>query len=146
MNELPFELCKKHKTDTKSSWRRKGLITNNFDEIYNKYIYATHCELCNKQFPNTKDRQMDHNHETGEFRNIVCQICNLKKADVKIQSNNTSGYTGIYKYYDKRYKQGYIWAFSVSINGKLKTIKSSTDFDYLKDFAEKWKKENNYYT
>ena len=145
MSELPFKLYNKHKTITKGSWRGKGLNMDNFEEIYNKYIYATHCQLCNKQFENTRDRQMEHCHATGKFRNIVCCSCNLLKKDRK-QSNNTSGYKGICKQIDKKMKQGFRWVFVVQINNKRKTIKTSIDFEKLVKFAEQWKKDNNYHT
>jgi hypothetical protein len=144
--ELPFKLYDNHKSTFKRNWKRIGLIMNNFDEIYNKYIYATHCELCNKQFPNTKDRQMEHDHKTGEFRNIVCRRCNQRKADVKIQCNNTSGYVGISKHIDIKCKQGYYWEFKAVVDGKHKLIKKSIDYDKLVAFADKWKIDNNYNT
>ena len=146
MNELPFELKPHHKYKTKYKWKSRGLIMDNFEEIYNKYIYATHCELCNKQFEKRNDRLMDHCHVTGQFRNIVCKSCNMLKADVKMNTRNTSGYKGICKQNDKTMKQGFHWIFQVSINGKKKTIKTSVNFDKLVKFAEQWKKDNNYYT
>jgi hypothetical protein len=144
--ELPFKLYKYHKTMTKTSWKNIGLNMDNFDEIYNKYIYATQCELCNMKFPTTRDRCMEHDHANGEFRNIVCNRCNLLKSDVKIQSNNTSGYISIFKNYNKTCKQGYTWRFQVYIDGKRKIIKSSIDYDKLVAFADKWKIDNNYNT
>ena len=146
MSDLPFDLYKEHKALTKYKWKSRGLITDKFEEIYNKYIYATHCELCNKQFENTRERQMEHDHQTGEFRNIVCRSCNQLKADVKLQSNNTSGYKGISKQKEKNCKQGFLWRFQVRINGKIKRIKSSNDLDKLIKFADQWKKDNNYHT
>jgi hypothetical protein len=89
---------------------------------------------------------MEHDHNTGKFRNIVCQSCNQFKADVKMQSNNTSGYKGIYKKKDKTCKKGFIWTFEARVNGIKKIIKRSIDFEFLKEFADKWKKDNNYYT
>ena len=145
MSDLPFELKKYHKSKTRCNWKRYGLIMNNFEEIYNKYIYATHCELCNKQFATIRDRYMEHCHETGQFRNIVCNRCNLLKKDRK-QSNNISGYKGISKITNKSCKQGYFWRFQVKINCKKKTIKTSVDLDKLVKFAEQWKKDNNYHT
>ena len=145
MNELPFKLHKNHKSTTKARWKKRGLNMDNFEEIYNKYIYATHCDLCNKLFPNTLDRQMEHDHNTHEFRNIVCKSCNQLKSDVK-HSRNTSGYIGISKQTSKKCKQGFYWKFMVNINGKRKHIKTSVDFDKLVIFANKWKKDNNYNT
>ena len=146
--ELPFELSKYHKPLTKCSWKRHGLIVTEeeFEALYYMYIYTSHCDLCDKQFKNTMDRHMEHSHSTGEFRNIVCRSCNQKKTDIKMKSNNTSGYKGIYKKNSKRCKQGYTWTFSVNINGKRKSIKQLIDFDKLVEFADKWKKDNNYHT
>jgi hypothetical protein len=145
MSDLPFELYYGHKGTLRRLWKKSGLIMDNFEEIYNKYIYATHCELCNKKFEKRIDRQMEHNHETGEFRNIVCNRCNTLKADKKIQCNNTSGYNGISKRLDKTIKQGYSWVFRASVNGKHKHIKQSINLEELIEFAEKWKKDNNYH-
>ena len=145
MNELPFKLPKTHKANTRCNWKKYGLNMDNFDEIYNKYIYATNCDLCCKEFTKTTDRQMEHDHDTNEFRNIVCRSCNLLKSDVK-HSRNTSGYIGIYKQLNKTYKQGFIWEFRAIINEKNKFIKCSIDFDKLVKFADQWKKENNYNT
>ena len=144
MSDFPFELKSYHKALTKYSWKRIGLNMDNFEHIYQEYIHTTHCQLCNKQFENTRERQMEHDHQTGEFRNIVCRSCNQKKADVKLKSNNTSGYKGICKQKDTTCKQGFIWQFSVKINGKPKIIKCSVDLEKLIKFAEQWKKDNNY--
>ena len=146
MNELPFELFKEHKSKTKYKWKQRGLIMDNFEEIYNKYIYATHCQLCNKQFKNRRDRHMEHDHQTGEFRNIVCCNCNHLKSDVKVRSHNINGYKNIHKQNSNRYKQGFTWQFYVNINGKRKSVKSCVNLDKLVKFAEQWKKDNNYHT
>jgi hypothetical protein len=145
--ELPFKLHKYHKKNTKAKWKRNGLIVTEeeFEAIYYMYIFATHCELCNKQFKTSKDRHMEHNNYTGEFRNIACNKCNQLKAD-RFNKNNTSGYKGISKKCDKNCKQGFIWQFSVNINGKRKTIKRCVDKEKLIKVADEWKKKNNYNT
>ena len=71
------------KCDLKKRWKFRGLNMENFEEIYKIYLDTTKCDNCdcvltdgqpyNK--PNTKC--MDHNHETGEFRNILCWKCNI---------------------------------------------------------------------
>ena len=145
MSDLPFKLCKDHKPKMNYKWKQRGLITDNFEEIYNKYIRATHCELCGKEFTKSIDRQMEHNHETGEFRNIVCNRCNTLKNDRKVRTDNTSGYKAISKKKCSTCKQGFTWYFRAIVNGKSKFIKSSNDLDKLVEFAEKWKKDNNYH-
>tara|TARA_R110000868_G_scaffold73437_2_gene212984 strand:+ start:247 stop:696 length:450 start_codon:yes stop_codon:yes gene_type:complete len=146
MMELPFELYKKHKSTTKSNWKIKGLITDDFDTIYKQYIYASNCELCGNKYKSRHDRQMEHNHETGKFRNICCQQCNLRKGDIKMQSNNTSGHKHIDKNNDPTCKQGFRWRFSVRIDGKSKAIKTSVDLEKLIKFRDQWIVNNNYYT
>ena len=114
--------------------------------IYNEYIYATNCDLCGIKFKNRRDRQMEHNHENGEFRNIVCHSCNMLKKDVKMKSHNTSGYKGIDKLICIRCKQGFRWRFRAVVDGKAKAIKYSVNLDKLIEFANKWKIDNNYHT
>jgi len=146
-------LHKGHKSWTKASWKRLGLLWTSeeeFEEIYQRVISSTHCELCDKPYKSIKDRQMDHIHyiddHWGWFRNVVCTSCNALRSDRKMSANNTSGYIGISKHFGKTYKQGYFWDFSATINGKKETIKSSIDYDKLVKFADQWKKDNNYYT
>ena len=143
--ELPFPLYKKHKSVTKNTWKRLGLKMDNFEEIYKRYITSSRCELCSKQYKKRNERNMEHDHKTGEFRNIVCNRCNILRSDRK-QKNNTSGYIGIYRHKDNHSDIGFYWRFRVSINGKRKVIKSSKDLNWLISFAEKWKKDNNYHT
>ena len=80
--ELPFPLPNRHRWNTKSSWKCKGLVFENdlaFSIVYKRYIYARQCELCEKVFTKSKDRQMEHDHDTGKFRNVVCNQCNTTK-------------------------------------------------------------------
>ena len=143
--ELPFELDTYHKSDTKRNWKKRGLTMDKFEEIYQQYIYSSHCELCKKKFENTRDRQMDHSHQTGEFRNIVCQSCNRRKRDVKMSKNNKSGYKYIHEAKDSRVKQGFYWRFDVQIDGKRKQLKSSVDIEKVIQFRDQWFKDNPKY-
>ncbi len=35
------------------------------------------CAICGEGFESDSDKEFDHSHETGEFRDILCQQCNL---------------------------------------------------------------------
>ena len=144
-DSLPFELHKYHKSNTKSQWRKQGMIftQEDFEFIYEEYIHASNCDLCNKEFKSSQDRQLDHDHETGEVRNIVCNSCNQKRKDVKIQKNNTTGYKNIIVRKDTK-KPRYI--FQPKINKRTTHVKSSNDLDFLIKYRDKWIKDNNYYT
>ena len=145
---MKFELPNRHKYHTIYSWKRSGLIAGEHETeiIYTRYVNAEFCEICNKEFLTLRDRQMDHDHKTGKFRNICCRKCNQLKSDVKLRKDNTSGYKGIFKKNAKSYKQGFTWWFKAQVDGKTKVIKTSKNFEKLVEFAEKWKKENNYHT
>jgi len=108
---LPFELHKNHKPKNKYQWKKMGLITDNFDEIYNRYIYSSQCERCEKPYKNSRDRHMDHCHITGEFRNILCRSCNMNN---KFQSwKNNTGFQYISKCKNKHYKTGYSYEIKI---------------------------------
>ena len=59
-------------------WKKNGLIHDNYDELYTRYLSATNCEVCRKEFIDSFDRCMDHCHETGLFRQFLCRSCNNK--------------------------------------------------------------------
>tara|TARA_R110000751_G_scaffold160614_1_gene266252 strand:+ start:1642 stop:2193 length:552 start_codon:yes stop_codon:yes gene_type:complete len=104
------------KSNTLSVWKSWGL-KGNLEIIWERYCNTIICDLCNieltldKKITSTR-KCMEHNHKTGEFRNIVCHKCNMTKKD--IYKNNKTGYTGItlandkgrirYRYKTKRYK------------------------------------------
>jgi hypothetical protein len=59
-------------------WREKGMICNDWDKFYDKYLLTTHCESCNLEFGNERcnRRNVDHQHSSGHIRNIICHSCN----------------------------------------------------------------------
>jgi len=68
------------KRKTINQWKSRGLNMDSFEEVYDKYLQATHCELCKIEFGKTnngKQKCMDHCHVSGIFRNIVCRNCNM---------------------------------------------------------------------
>ena len=65
------------------NWKKSGLIYDDYDELYEVYIKTMNCGHCNKAFKNSSDRCLDHNHETGLFRKIVCHKCNVWDSYIK---------------------------------------------------------------
>ena len=67
--------CKKSMTI--SSWKRQGII-GDLSFIYdNHYLNCKACWVCNHDFSKSR-KCCDHDHETGEFRQILCNKCNVK--------------------------------------------------------------------
>ncbi len=66
------------------NWKKRGLICPDYDSIYCHYLNATECDNCDVTFGEFGDgsgtfKCMDHNHETGEFRNFLCKNCNVRR-------------------------------------------------------------------
>tara|TARA_R110000782_G_scaffold30440_1_gene75828 strand:- start:996 stop:1496 length:501 start_codon:yes stop_codon:yes gene_type:complete len=88
------------KSNLISSWKYYGLkaTKEEMDIIYDRYLNSSQCELCNQDYSKYK-KCMDHSHETGKFRNIICHQCNLiNPLDIKCNKNNTTtGHKNIYE-------------------------------------------------
>jgi hypothetical protein len=69
------------KTRSISSWKSQGLI-GDYDSIYEIFLTTTVCDCCKESFPTQQQKHMDHNHETGAFRNILCRRCNQLRGHI----------------------------------------------------------------
>mgnify|MGYP003660793923 FL=1 len=71
-------------------WKKRGLISNDYNSILTRWKNSTNCEKCRHDYSYYK-KNMDHCHLTGAFRNILCQRCNTNN-----KVTNKSGYPNIY--------------------------------------------------
>jgi hypothetical protein len=62
--------------NTIGNWKTKGLIHDDYDLLYDHYLNTTHCDVCKYEFDSSNWRCMDHDHQTGLFRQILCNECN----------------------------------------------------------------------
>jgi hypothetical protein len=69
------------KVRTISSWKRIGLI-DDYDLVYERYFNSTNCECCGNEYLNSRDKHMDHCHNTGKFRNVLCRNCNQLRGHI----------------------------------------------------------------
>tara|TARA_R110000822_G_scaffold72686_1_gene174696 strand:+ start:4793 stop:5239 length:447 start_codon:yes stop_codon:yes gene_type:complete len=144
---LPFELSSYHKSNTKSKWRNTydpPLICTDeeFEEIYDRYIHCSKCELCDEVFKTTLHRRLDHCHNTGKFRNIVCPKCNGRKIDNKNQGKIDERY--ISKTFRKA-KNCYQYSFQLRRNGKMIVFKRNKDLEKIIIIRDEWIKNNPQY-
>ena len=66
------------------NWKSIGVVSDDFDILYDKYINTTNCEECNieltvDRYTTLTTRCLDHDHTTGLFRNVLCNRCNLSR-------------------------------------------------------------------
>jgi len=67
-----------------SNWKRYGLVSTDYNLLYENYLKSTNCEECGIEYGKFGDgtrtfKCMDHSHETGLFRNFICCRCNIRR-------------------------------------------------------------------
>jgi len=83
INNKKYSLTEKGKRKIKiRDWREKGMVCNDWDSFYDKFLKVTHCESCGLEFGNLRcnRKNVDHQHSSGHIRNIVCHNCNSYRA------------------------------------------------------------------
>ena len=63
-----------------SAWKLRGLVAEDYDAIYDRYINTHKCDCCQIFITSGYgSRVMDHCHKTGKFRNVLCHNCNIMR-------------------------------------------------------------------
>jgi hypothetical protein len=65
------------------NWKKRGLIYDDYDALYEVYINTMECQHCESEFTKNNCRCLDHDHATGIFRKIVCNRCNTRDNYIK---------------------------------------------------------------
>tara|TARA_R110000868_G_C10621668_1_gene742353 strand:+ start:148 stop:612 length:465 start_codon:yes stop_codon:yes gene_type:complete len=110
------------------------LICSNREEyeiVYNRWLNSIKCEnpKCNKEYSIKNKKCMDHCHKTGQFRNIICNSCNVKLTHKTIIPNIT---------YSKKLDG---WRYVIQINN-IQHSKFSKNKDWLLNYKEDYEKEH----
>jgi len=67
------------KTKRINQWKNKGIIDEDLSAVYDYLIEQTHCMICLKEYKNSNDRHLDHDHnliDEPNIRYICCRYCN----------------------------------------------------------------------
>jgi hypothetical protein len=78
---------KDHKVNMKSGWKSRGVV-GDLDAIYERWLNTTHCDVCKVSFEG-KMKYMDHDHQSGEFRHILCMSCNSHDYWMKVKTSSS---------------------------------------------------------
>jgi len=104
------------KTMRISSWKKKGIIVEDWDKFHELFLSITNCEKCKKELTYDKrnthsTKCVDHDHLVNDKPNVRMICCHACNAEDKL--NNTSGESNI------RYRESHkCWYFEKIIQGK----------------------------
>jgi DNA-binding transcriptional MerR regulator len=80
-NDIAKQKCKEYYHNNKDSVKNSYLKTNYGItlEDYNFLLEKQNekCKICNNECPTGKSLAVDHNHETGKVRGLLCKNCNI---------------------------------------------------------------------
>ena len=60
------------------TWIKRGVISEDYDGLYNTYLTTSNCQMCDivMEGKGKNKKCLDHCHQTGAFRKILCNNCN----------------------------------------------------------------------
>ena len=67
------------RSNQKTSWKAHGMKLckgETWDGIFDIYSTMEECNGCARPFQPNEKRCLDHNHENGEIRGVLCYSCN----------------------------------------------------------------------
>ena len=147
--ELPksyYDNPQDYKRNIIKGWKQKGVIYEEWDDLYEVYMNTMECQHCNKPFETSRHRCLDHDHNTGLFRLILCKGCNNNDSHLKYSPETTAEEKR--KLYDKA---GYdknrdkILEQKKEYHQKNKEVKNEKSKDYYQANKEKIKAQKKAY-
>jgi len=92
---------------TINKWKNRGLIHQNYKELYDLYLLNTNCSKCNCDYSKDNKKCMDHCHISNKFRGFLCNRCNSNDRQIKKSSTGIPNITFIKKTKKFKYQKQY---------------------------------------
>ena len=131
-----------------NNWKTIGLIdsdNDNYEKIYQIYMDTANCDLCNVVLTtgkNNTSKNMEHDHKTGLFRNVVCHTCNVKIRDIETPCKSNTGIKNI-SYNKKRNHYRYEKTTNgVRIYDHFKELDDAICYSVINDMILKLENDN----
>jgi len=70
-----------YKLNRIGKWKSRGVISEDYNKLYEYYLSIEECENCCIELNQDEATRkcLDHCHQTGEFRQILCKVCNTTR-------------------------------------------------------------------
>ena len=116
------------------NWKKSGLICDDYNALYETYIETTQCQHCKTEFTKNNCRCLDHDHETGLFRKIVCNRCNSMDSYIRFPN-------GFTEQDRKEYHQEYYQANKEKFTEQNKEYQRANK-DTIKEYQQAYRQKN----
>ena len=123
------------KCEARCKWISRGLKPEHFEHAWEEYCKSTCCDWCAQDYKSNFDKQMDHCHDYGDFRNILCKDCNSWRRD------NTKFICS----YKKKTNNKYYYYLQLCRNHERLLSKGFNNIEDAEECLLKFKKENWWY-
>lgn len=131
-----------HRRESIANWKKYGIISDDYDKLYDYHININNCQICQVLFDDTikYQRCLDHDHNTGLYRKTLCRSCNASYliAPQKLKANNHSGQMWItnHKTKNKSGNYSFTWRYQRKIDDKykrkcFKTLTKAIAFSFI---------------
>ena len=80
-------------------WMIQGIKSQDYYDIYDRFYSTNKCEVCNVKLKGNGSQKkcVDHQHLSGEIRNIICSKCNGERN--KIDNKNIFVLLELHRYF-----------------------------------------------
>jgi len=102
------------KSNRISKWKRRGIISDDYDALYERFMSTQHCDKCGVVLTSggrttRTTKCVDHDHSIKDRENVRAIICNA--CNINDKCTNTSGVPNVH--YDNTHD---CWQYKSEVN------------------------------